>query len=91
MNSKEKPKQKTKDEHVLEYLDDLEKDVNRYIPGTLSLKFQRMFDDVITREQPTHISYKDMENLKFQMMLLLNHYVNPNSFYICFPIKMEKQ
>ena len=39
MNSKEKPKQKTKDEHVLEYLDDLEKDVNRYIPGTLSLKF----------------------------------------------------
>ena len=66
-------------------------DANRYIPGTLSLKFQGMFNDVITREQPTHILYKDMENLKFQMMLLLNHYVNPNSFYNCFPIKMEKQ
>ena len=28
MNGKKKPKQKTKDEHVLEYLDDLEKDLN---------------------------------------------------------------
>ena len=27
MNGKKKPKQKTKDVHILEYLDDLEKDI----------------------------------------------------------------
>ena len=65
-----------------------DEDVDRYIPGTLNLKFQGMLDNVTTREQPAHLSYKDMENLEFQIMLTQNHYTNVNTFHVCFPIKI---
>ena len=65
-------------------------DIAKYIPGTLELMFQGMLEDIDTKEQPAHISYKDMENLDFQIMLTDNYYTNPNSMHICFPIKIWK-
>ena len=49
-----------------------------------------MLDNVPTREQPVLLSYKDMENLEFEIILTQNHCTNPNSFHICFPIKTKK-
>ena len=49
--------------------------------------FQGTIENLTTKEQPAHTSYKDMENLKFQIMLTQNHFTNPNSFHISFPIK----
>ena len=64
--------------------------VSRYIPGTLNLMFQGMLENVTTEEPSAHISYRDVENLKFQTLLIQNCYTNPNSFQICFPIKIKK-
>ena len=50
-----------------------------------------MIENVTTKEQPAHISHKDMKNLEFQIMLTQNHNTNPNSFHICFLIKKKKQ
>ena len=49
-----------------------------------------MLEDFDTKDQPAHISYKDMENLEFQILLTNNYYTNPNSIHICFPIKILK-
>ena len=65
-------------------------DIAKYIPGTLELVFQEMLEEIDTKEQPTHISYKDMKNLKFQIMLTNNYCTNPNSKHICFPVKIKK-
>lgn len=65
--------------------------VYRYIPGTLNLMFQRMLENVTTKVQTVHISYRDMKNLEFQILQTQNHYTNPDSFHICFPIKTKKQ
>ena len=62
--------------------------IARYIPGILELKFQRMLEDVDTREKVAHPSYTDMEELDFQIRLTDNYYVNPNSIHICFPMKI---
>ena len=40
--------------------------------------------------QVAHISYKDMENLEFQMVLINNYYANLNRIHICFPMKIGK-
>ena len=40
-------------------------DIAKYIPGTLELIFQGMLEDIDTKEQPTHSSFRDMENLDF--------------------------
>ena len=53
--------------------------------------FQGVLDDVDTKEQPAHISYKEMENLDFQIMLTNNYNTNPNSMYICFPMKIKQK
>ena len=50
-----------------------------------------MLEDIDTKEQPAHISYKDMENLDFQIMLTNNYYTNPNSMHICFPMKIKQK
>ena len=55
-------------------------DLRKYIPGLLDLAIQGMLDDIDTREKVVHPSYKDME-----------HYVNPNSIHICFPIKIKRK
>ena len=68
-----------------------DKDIARYIPGVLELKFQGMLEDINTREKVAHSSYTDMEELDFQIMLTDNYYVNPNRIHICFPIKILKK
>ena len=50
-----------------------------------------MLEDIDTKEQPAHISYKDMENLDFRIMLTNNYYTNPNSMHICFPMKIKQK
>ena len=48
--------------------------IAKYIPGTLELMFQGMLEDINTKEQPAHISSKDMEHLEFQIMLTYNYF-----------------
>lgn len=31
-----------------------------------------------------------MQNIKFCLLLTINHYTNPNSYHLCFPIKTKK-
>ena len=68
-----------------------DKDIAKYIPGLLELKFQGMLEDIDTREKIAHPSYTDMEQLDFQTQLTDNYYINPNSIHICFPIKNFKK
>ena len=49
-----------------------------------------MLEDIDTKEQPAHFSYRDMENLDFQILLTDNYYTNPNSMHLCFPMKIKK-
>ena len=65
--------------------------LTKYIPGLLELAIQGMLDDIDTREKVVHPSYKDMEQLGFQILLTENYYVNPNNIHICFPIKIKKK
>ena len=60
----------------------------KYILGLLELAFQGMIEDIDTKEKSVHPSYKDMEQLNFQILLTENYYVNPNGIHICFPIKI---
>ena len=64
-------------------------DIAKYIPGMLELAFQGMIENIDSKEQVAHISYKDMETLEFQIMLT-NYYTNPDSMHICFPVKIKK-
>ena len=66
-------------------------DLAKYILGLLYLAIQGMLDDIDTKEKVAHPSYKDMEQLDFQILLTENYYVNPNSIHICFPIKIKKK
>ena len=68
----------------------LTSDIRRYILGTLDLVLLGMLEDVDTKEQPAHSSYRDMENLDFQIMLTNNYYRNPKSMHICFPMKIKQ-
>ena len=56
-------------------------DIVRYIPETLELVFQGMLEDIDTKEQPGHLSYRGIENLDFQILLTDNYYTNPNSMH----------
>ena len=64
-------------------------DIARYIPGTLDLAYQGMIENIDTKKKTTHISYKGMEQLDFQIMLTDNYYVNPNSIHLCFSMKIK--
>ena len=66
-------------------------DIARYIPGTLNMVYQRKLEDIDAKEKATHISYKDMEQLDFQIMLTDNYYANTYSIHLCFPVKMKKK
>ena len=46
---------------------------------------------ILTREKVAHLSYKDKEQLDFQILLAENYYVNPANIHICFPIKIKKK
>lgn len=65
-------------------------DLAKYIPGLLDLAIQGMLDDIDTKEV-AHPSYKDKEQLDFQILLTENYYVSPNSIHLCFPIKIKKK
>ena len=65
-------------------------DLARYIPGMLELVFQEMIENISSKEQFAHISYKDVETFEFQLMLTNNCYTNPNSIHICFQMKIKK-
>ena len=62
------------------------KDVARYILGVLNLMYQGMLESITTREQPADSSYIGMQ----LQLLFANHYANPNSFHLCFSIKIKK-
>ena len=66
-------------------------DLAKYIPGLMDLAIQGMLDDIDTGEKVAHPSYKDKEQLDFQILLTENYYVNPANFHICFPIKIKKK
>ena len=66
-------------------------DLAKYISGLMDLGMQGMLDDIDTREKVAHPSYKDKEQLDFQILLTENYYVNPANIHICFPIKMKKK
>ena len=68
-----------------------DKDIARYIPGILELKFQGMLEDINIREKVTHSSYTNMEELDFQIILTDNYYVNPDNIHICFTMKIKKK
>ena len=53
--------------------------------------FQGILDKADTIEQPTHISYKDLETFDFVLLLNQNLYTNLNSLHLCFPIKFKKE
>ena len=65
-------------------------DLAKYIPGLMDLAIQGMLDDIDTREKVAHPSYKDNEQLDFQILLTENYYVNPSNIHICFPFKIKK-
>ena len=64
-------------------------DLAKYIPGLMDLAIQGMLDDIDTREKVANPSYKDKEQLDFQILLSENYYVNPSNIHICFPIKIK--
>ena len=63
-------------------------DLEKYIPGLMDLAIQRMLDDIDAREKVAHPSYKDKEQLDFQILLTENYHVNPANIHICFPNKI---
>ena len=66
-------------------------DTAKSIPGLLKMKFQGMLEDVDTREKVAHPSYKDMDELDFQILLTDNYYVNPSNIHLCFSMKKNHQ
>ena len=66
-------------------------DLVKYIPGLADLAIQSMLDAIDTHEKVAHPSYKDKEQLDFQILLTKNYYVNPSNIHICFPIKFKKK
>ena len=49
-----------------------------------------MLEDIDTREKVVQLSYTDMEQLDFQILLTDNYYTNPNSMHVCFLVKIKK-
>ena len=66
-------------------------DLAKYIRGLMELAIQGMLDNIDTRGKVAHPSYKDKEQLDFQILLTENYYVNPANIHICFPIKIKKK
>ena len=48
-----------------------------------------MLKDIDTKEKAAHITYNEMEQLDFQIMLTNNYYINPNSMQLCFLMKIK--
>ena len=84
-------KEKVKNVKGLINMGKYDADLAKYIPGLLDLAIQGMLYGIDTREKVAHLSYKDMQQLDFQILLTKNYYVNPNSVHICIPTKMKKK
>ena len=80
------PKEKVQKIRDLINMGKYDADLAKYIPGLIDLAIQGMLDDIATREKVVHPSYKDMEQLDFQILLTENNYVNPNRIHLFFPI-----
>ena len=52
-------------------------DLAKFISGLMDLAIQGILDDIDTRERVANPSYKDKEQLDFQILLSENYYVNP--------------
>ena len=65
-------------------------DLTKHISRMLDLVFQGMIKNINTKEQVSHISYKDMENLEFQIMFRNNYYTNSKGIHICFSNENKK-
>ena len=91
LNSIDDAKEKVQKIRDLINMGKYDADLAKYIPGLMDLAIQGMLDDIDTREKVAHPSYKDKEQLDFQILLTENYYVNPANIHICFPIKMKKK
>ena len=87
-NDAKKKVQKIRDLIRMEKYDE---NLAKYIPRLLEISFQGMIEDTDTKEKSAHPSYKNLEQLDFQILLTENYYVNPNGSHICFPIKIRKK
>ena len=65
-------------------------DIAKCIPGILEMKFQEMLEDINTREKVAHLSYKNMDELDFQILLTDNYYAFHFNIHLCFPMKIKK-
>ena len=61
-------------------------DLAKYIPGLTDLAIQGMLDDIDTREKVAHPSYKDKEQLDFQILLIETF---PQTFTSAFQLKLK--
>ena len=85
------PKEKVKKIQDLINMGKQDADLAKYIPGLTDLAIQGVLDNIDTREKTAHPSYKDKEQLDFQILLTENYYVNPANINFCFPIKILKK
>ena len=53
------------------------------------MKFKGMLENIDTREKVAHPSYKDIDELEFQILLTDNYYVNSSNIHLCFPMKKK--
>ena len=56
----------------------------KYIPRLADLTIQGMLDDIDTKEKVAGPSYKDKEQLDFQITLNGNYYINPLKYSYLF-------
>ena len=49
-----------------------------------------MIFNVLTKGKPADLSYRDMQNIEFHILLPANDYINLNSMHLCFPIRVLK-
>ena len=65
-------------------------DLAKYIPGLLDLAIQGMLDDIDIREKVAHPSYKDKEQLDFQILLQKTTTLTHQILISVFQLKLKK-
>ena len=54
------------------------------------MKFKGMLENIDTREKVAHPSYKDIDELEFQILLTDNYYVNSSNIHLCSRMKIKR-
>ena len=54
----------------------MDKDVIKYIPGMAPISYQGQIDYVDTKKTYAASTYSDMQQLEFNLELIINHYIN---------------